>query len=394
MKSKRVALGELIHIVDERNKDMLTDTVLGISIDKEFIPSVANIIGTDLSNYKVVHKGRFACNPMHVGRDERLPVCLYSNEQSAIVSPAYFLFECNQDADIVPEYLNLCFHTDWFDKNCWLRTDSSVRGGISWDDLCLVDIPVPPIEEQRKIVRQYKVVTERISLLLSMSSNLMKQASTYFTEIFISPLGNSLLELNSKSVVPEGWSIRKVGNYCEANIESVNLSTMHNAIQYLDTGSLTTNMVTGFQSLNINVDEIPGRARRKMYDGDILYSTVRPNLKHYGIIYSPEENMVASTGFCILHNKNMGISNELIYMLLTHEDIVKYLQGVAENSVSTYPSIGPSDLLDIQFALPPQHVVEKANLYLSAILRLNSRICNEMSVLEKLKVAITEKGVA
>lgn len=182
MKSKRVALGELIHIVDERNKDMLTDTVLGISIDKEFIPSVANTIGTDLSNYKIVHKGRFACNPMHVGRDERLPVCLYSNEQPAIVSPAYFLFECNQDADIVPEYLNLCFHTDWFDKNCWLRTDCSVRGGISWDDLCLVDIPIPPIEEQRKIVRQYKVITDRIDLLIRLDANLDKQINAIFLE--------------------------------------------------------------------------------------------------------------------------------------------------------------------------------------------------------------------
>ena len=74
MKSNYEPLGKHIRLVDYRNSEEVTSTVLGISIDKEFMPSVANVIGTDLSRYKLISKGLFACNPMHVGRDERLPL--------------------------------------------------------------------------------------------------------------------------------------------------------------------------------------------------------------------------------------------------------------------------------------------------------------------------------
>ena len=93
MKSNYDILGNHIRLIDTRNRESITDRVLGINIDKFFMPSVANVIGTDLSKYKLITKGKFACNPMHVGRDERLPVALYAEEEPAIVSPAYFMFE-------------------------------------------------------------------------------------------------------------------------------------------------------------------------------------------------------------------------------------------------------------------------------------------------------------
>lgn len=87
------ALGELINWVDVRNKGVISDNLLGINIDKFFMPSVANIIGTDLSYYKLIRKKQFACNPMHVGRDEKMPIALYMDDSLSIVSPAYFVFE-------------------------------------------------------------------------------------------------------------------------------------------------------------------------------------------------------------------------------------------------------------------------------------------------------------
>ena len=86
-------LGNHIQLVDDRNREEITDRVLGINIDKFFMPSVANVIGTDLSKYKLLKKGYFACNPMHVGRDERLPIALFNEDEPGIVSPAYFMFE-------------------------------------------------------------------------------------------------------------------------------------------------------------------------------------------------------------------------------------------------------------------------------------------------------------
>lgn len=179
-------LGKYIHQIDERNKNLITDSVLGINIDKFFMPSVANVIGTDLSNYKLLRKNRFACNPMHVGRDSRLPVCLYQEDTPAIVSPAYFMFEINDTNELDPEYLMLCFRRPLFDRYCTFKTDASVRGGISWEDLCSIDIPMPStIEEQRKFVNDYKVITDRIELLEKINTNLEEQASTIYKKFFI-----------------------------------------------------------------------------------------------------------------------------------------------------------------------------------------------------------------
>ena len=180
MKSNYDALGNYIRLVDTRNTDFVTEQVLGINIDKYFMPSVANVIGTDLSKYKLITKGKFACNPMHVGRDERLPVALYTEDEPAIVSPAYFMFEIIDNSILNEDYLMMWFRRPEFDRLCWLRTDGSVRGGITWEDICRLELPVPPIEEQRKIVKAYQTITDRIELKKQINDNLENQAFALF----------------------------------------------------------------------------------------------------------------------------------------------------------------------------------------------------------------------
>lgn len=173
MRLKYDRLGKHIRLIDNRNNDLITERVLGINIDKYFMPSVANVIGTDLSKYKLIQRGNFACNPMHVGRDERLPVALYTDEQPAIVSPAYFVFEIIDAAALSADYLMMWFRRPEFDRICWLKTDGSVRGGIAWEDLCRMEVPVPPIEEQLEIVSSYQAITERIALKRQINDNLV-----------------------------------------------------------------------------------------------------------------------------------------------------------------------------------------------------------------------------
>ena len=173
MKSNYDILGNHIRLIDNRNRESITDRVLGINIDKFFMPSVANVIGTDLSKYKLITKGKFACNPMHVGRDERLPVALYDEEKPAIVSPAYFMFEVIDNSILKEDYLMMWFRRPEFDRICWLHTDGSVRGGITWDDICRLELPIPPIENQLEIVNSYKAITERIALKQKINDNLV-----------------------------------------------------------------------------------------------------------------------------------------------------------------------------------------------------------------------------
>ena len=185
MKSNYEPLGKHIRLVDYRNSEEITSTVLGISIDKEFMPSVANVIGTDLSRYKLISKGLFACNPMHVGRDERLPIALYEKDSPAIVSPAYFMFEIIDRDVLNEEYLMMWFRRPEFDRECWFMTDGSVRGGITWDDLCRIKLPVPSYARQCEIVESYRAITNRIALKRAENDNLIDITDTIFFKVFL-----------------------------------------------------------------------------------------------------------------------------------------------------------------------------------------------------------------
>lgn len=190
-------LGDLIIKVSEKNKQGLYDEVLGIAIEKEFMPSVANTIGTDLKKYNVVRKNRFAFNPMHVGRDEKLPIAVYHKDKPALVSPAYFMFEL-KDNDVDIDFLMLIFKSASFDHLCWFHTDASVRGGLTWEDFTDIEVNIPnTIEEQQKIVSLYKNVSDRIDVLEKLNKKLMNTAninylnyinSNEFNEIDISSL--------------------------------------------------------------------------------------------------------------------------------------------------------------------------------------------------------------
>ena len=213
MKSNYEPLGKHIRLVDYRNYEEVTSTVLGISIGKEFMPSVANVIGTDLSRYKLISKGLFACNPMHVGRDERLPIALYEKANPAIVSPAYFMIEIIDHDILNEEYLMMWFRRPEFDRECWFMTDGSVRGGITWDDLCRINLPVPSYARQCEIVESYRAITDRIALKRAENDNLEAQAQALFTSWFVNfePFEHSNDEAG-KALPPDNWENGTLGS--------------------------------------------------------------------------------------------------------------------------------------------------------------------------------------
>ena len=217
MKSNYDILGNHIRLIDTRNRESITDRVLGINIDKFFMPSVANVIGTDLSKYKLITKGKFACNPMHVGRDERLPVALYDEEEPAIVSPAYFMFEVVDNSILNEDYLMMWFRRPEFDRICWLHTDGSVRGGITWDDICRLELPIPPIEKQLEIVNSYKAITERIALKKKINDNLDATMQAIYKSYFIDlePFQTESMQKTKLGNIPLTWKVCKFNEICE-----------------------------------------------------------------------------------------------------------------------------------------------------------------------------------
>lgn len=149
-------LGDYIQLVDNRNKDLKVSNLLGININKNFMPSVANVSGTDLSKYKIIQKGQFAYSAMQVGRDETIRFALYTDEEPAIISPAYLVIESKDENELIPEYIMMWFQRPESDRYGWFISDSSVRASLDWERFCEIKIPIPDIDEQRKYVALFK----------------------------------------------------------------------------------------------------------------------------------------------------------------------------------------------------------------------------------------------
>ena len=174
-------LGNYIRLVDERNKNLAVTKLLGVSISKKFIPSIANIVGTDLSNYKIVRTGQFAYGPVTSRNGEKISIA-YLDEEDCIISSSYTVFEVENKEELDPEYLMLWFSRPEFDRYARYKSHGSVREIFDWNELCMVELPVPDIEKQRKIVKAYKTITDRIDLKQKINDNLSAQMRAYFKE--------------------------------------------------------------------------------------------------------------------------------------------------------------------------------------------------------------------
>ena len=198
-------LGDYIREVDVRNRDLEVANLVGLTIDKSFIPSVANVIGTDLSKYKIIRKNQFACSLMQVSRDEKIPIAMLE-EKEAIMSPAYPMFEVADTTKLLPEYLMMWFSRKEFDREASFYAVGGVRGSLTWEDFCNLKIPIPSIEQQQKIVSEYEAVTRRIRLNEQIIAKLEETAQALYRKMFVDGI--------DKENLPEGWRMGTLGEIC------------------------------------------------------------------------------------------------------------------------------------------------------------------------------------
>lgn len=176
MKDGYKHLGDYIRQVDIRNTDGKEENLLGVSVQKQFIPSIANTVGTDFTKYKVVKKGQFTYIPDTSRRGDKIGIALLKDYEEGLVSNVYTVFEVVDTEKLLPEYLMLWFSRPEFDRYARFKSHGSVREVFDWNEMCMVELPVPAIEEQRKIVKAYKAITDRIALKKQINDNLEAQA--------------------------------------------------------------------------------------------------------------------------------------------------------------------------------------------------------------------------
>jgi len=272
-------LGDYIQKVNNRNKDLKVSNLLGVNIFKNFMPSVANQSGLDLSKYKVIKKGQFATNLMHVNRDEVLPVALYTSDEPALVSPAYITFEVIDENELLPEFLMLEFQRPEFDRKAWTYCDSSVRGGLEWDRLCDMEIPDIDIDEQRKYVALYK--------------GLLSNQKTY---------ENSLADL------------QLICNSFMDSLKDIDLKALGNLVELVDNRN-TDGKVSNLLGINVDKVFMPSKAKttkenlikyKVIQNGEFAYSAMQVGRDETVrvVLYSFEEPAIISPAYHVFRVKD------------------------------------------------------------------------------------------
>ena len=202
-KGEMKRLGDYIREVDVRNRDLEVTKLLGVSISKEFMPSIANTIGTDMSSYKVVEPRQFAYGPVTSRNGDKVSIALYKDDEKAIVSQAYTIFEVKNKQELLPEYLMMWFRRPEFDRYARFKSHGSAREIFSWEEMCDVELPIPPIEQQQKIVSEYEAITRRIRLNEQIIAKLEETAQALYRKMFVDGI--------DKENLPEGWRMGTLG---------------------------------------------------------------------------------------------------------------------------------------------------------------------------------------
>ena len=206
-KGEMKRLGDYIREVDVRNRDLEVTKLLGVSISKEFMPSIANTIGTDMSSYKIVEPRQFAYGPVTSRNGDKVSIALYKDDEKAIVSQAYTIFEVKNKQELLPEYLMMWFRRPEFDRYARFKSHGSAREIFSWEEMCDVELPIPPIEQQQKIVSEYEAITHRIRLNEQIITKLEETAQTLYRKMFVNGI--------DKEDLPEGWKMGTIGEFCK-----------------------------------------------------------------------------------------------------------------------------------------------------------------------------------
>lgn len=226
MRSNYKRLGDYIQQVEERNKKLLNIPLVGLSINKIFILSIANTIGTDMSTYRVITQNNFAYGPVTSRNGEKITIALFDDYAEALVSQAYTVFEVIDKEKLLPEYLMMWFRRPEFDRYARFKSHGSAREIFDWAEMCNVILPIPHIDKQREIVAEYNAVQKRIDLNNQQIKKLEETAQAVYKEWFVDfefpnkegkPYKSSGGDMVDSELgeIPKGWSVEKIGNVGE-----------------------------------------------------------------------------------------------------------------------------------------------------------------------------------
>lgn len=368
-------LGDYIREVDVRNRDLEVKELLGVSISKEFIPSIANTIGTDMSSYKVVEPLQFAYGPVTSRNGDKVSIALYTGKGKIIISQAYTVFEVKNQDELLPEYLMMWFRRPEFDRYARFKSHGSAREIFSWEEMCDVFLPIPPIELQRKIVAEYEAVSRRIRLNEQMITRLEETAQILYRKMFVDGI--------DKENLPEGW---RIGAVCDfGNV----ITGKTPSSDYPEDFGMDTPFITPGDFLNYNKFAIGAerylsttgieRLKNKILTkGSVLVTCIGSDM---GKVVVASEQCITNQQINSIIVKEEFYSDYLYYCLLAKR---VELKGMALGS-STMPLLNKSDFEKIQMIIPPDAYLYDFGKKVSLINKQLILYSEEIDKLQKLQ---------
>lgn len=340
MKEGYRLLGDFIRQVDVRNTDGKEENLLGVSVQKMFIPSIANTVGTDFTKYKVVKRGQFTYIPDTSRRGDKIGIALLTDYDEGLVSNIYTVFEVKDENELLPEYLMLWFSRPEFDRYARFKSHGSVREIMDWDEMCKVKLPVPSIEKQRSIVKAYNTITDRIELKRKINDNLAAQALAILSD-FISNANEDWKQGKLGDVITSantgGDAIQKVPivDY-DTGIKCARVGDITNAREYAS---------WAFCSATKAVYE-----NYKLQGGDILVTrTATLGITQY---ISNDISAVYNNGLIRLKVDRAKALPLYVYWGINTLDFMNYINQM-NSATSVRPNMKIDYLLNYQMLIPP-----------------------------------------
>ena len=381
MKSNYNQLGHYIRQVDIRNIEGKSENLLGVSVQKLFIPSIANTVGTDFSKYKVVKKGQFTYIPDTSRRGDKIGIALLEDYEEGLVSNVYTVFEVINDKELIPEYLMLWFRRPEFDRYARFKSHGSVREVFDWNEMCKVELPVPSYEEQKQIVASYKRITERIAMKKQINDNLVAVgAASIHKNVGRGALINLTEAEMDRLTFSKGIKVQTVSEFCADTKSGSTPSRINNeywengTIPWIKSGEVHNNISLQTEEyitpLGLN------ESSTKLLPKDtVLMAMYGVTAGEVGYLAIEATTNQAICGM-ICHSK--AEAAYLYFSLIQSQAAISRLSngGAQDNLSKTF-------IDNIKIVVPPAEVIE--SLGLAAIIEQMTLNTKEIALLEELK---------
>ena len=379
MRSNYKALGPYIGEVDIRDTDGKVNLLLGVSIQKKFMRSIANTIGTDMSTYKIVKRNQFAYGPVTSRNGDKISIALLEDYDEAIVSQAYVPFEVSKPNELLPEYLMMWFRRPEFDRYARYMSHGSAREIFSWEEMCNTMLPIPSITKQREIVAEYNAIQDRIKLNEQLIAKLEECAQVILTELL-----NRFEAISTKRTLSDYVESANTGLDAIKRAPIVERNTGTRCLRIQDVSRNACYDNWGFTEVTEN-----NFKKFRLRKDDIIIArtgaTVGGNLN-----IMKDLNAVFNNGLIRLRADKSKIHPAVLQAFCKSEYFKAHIEGIAFGT-STQPNIQIGDLLSYETSFPPIDKQTDFSNALTHIQQLSSNLNEQTNALDKVSKLIQSK---